>query len=81
MNYYTLQIHYNSTQQPLVYEMKDLTPGDDWGGDVEGWKKEIQRRLYQNGFSIMTAPGSYQLFSPFSIVTAYLIKQDKKFAL
>lgn len=76
--YYTLQIQYDSTTQPKAIEFRDLTPD---GKDPNIWADELRGKLYTIGFKHTTAPGTIEFVSPLRIITAYLIKQEKKFTV
>lgn len=84
MTYFTLQITYlcPSTEQlnkTCIEERKDLCAPDNTP-EIE-WKRTLQQRLYTFGFQVQTAPGTWEFISPFRVITAFLITQDKKYGL
>jgi hypothetical protein len=51
--------------------------------DIEGTEMNIRacQDAWTRGVKLQTAPGTYQLVSPFLISEIFLIKQDKKYSI
>lgn len=76
MQYYTLIIRYGSSTKPKVCETKNLGVADD--ENFTHWCSEVRRRVFTTGFNLPADDGTIDLISPFSVVSASLIKQPGK---